>query len=570
MKAGGSEPGYGQGPGGARAEGAGAGAGGPLKPRIARLNVKILAGWPGGSPLVRDYVRGEPHLVRHFNGSFRDPASFREKAREVDLRFHRDARERALSFLSPAGPGAVEGLGRFVEEGGYFVTTGQQPGLFGGPLFALYKALSAVKLARVLEGVLDRPVLPVFWIASEDHDWPEVDHTHLLDVGNEIQAFRLPAQEGAPNRPLHRVPLAQGVEETIAAFTEALPRSDFSEAYLTLLREAFPPDATLPASFRTIMGGLLSHLPLLFVDGAHPALKEASLPVLFRELDQAEPHQALLVRATGRLETDGYHAQVPVLEGGLNLFFEGPQGRDRLYREGADFRLHRSGLRLTAQEIRDRAAGDPSLLSPNVFLRPVVESILLPTLAYVAGPGELAYYAQLRDFFDAYGVRMPVIMPRHSVTLIEAKVGKVLEKFHLAPEALVRPFHELAGEIARDEVPTAIREALGEFRGAVGRGAGALTKAVQELDPTLKGPVTSARNAAFAALDEAERKVVQAVKRQNETALEQLEKAQRHLFPLGKPQERVISPFYFLTRYGPELVDALLEAFVVDLGTHSA
>jgi bacillithiol biosynthesis cysteine-adding enzyme BshC len=514
-------------------------------------------------------VRGEPHLLRSFNGGFQDPAAFREKAREVDRRFHRDGRARALSFLAPAPPAAADALRRFVDDGGYFVTTGQQPGLLGGPLYALYKALSAVKLARVLEAMLGRPVLPVFWVASEDHDWAEVDHTHVLDVHNEVRTIRIPAQEGGLHRPLHRIRLAAGVEEGVATFIEALPRSDFGDRYLTLIREAVSPGVTLPDSFRSLLGGILSHLPLLFVDGAHPALKAASLPVLFRELEEAGPQLALLSRSTSRLEREGYHVQVPILEGGVNLFFEGPQGRERLFLDGDGFRLNRSGARLSAGEIRDRAGDDPTLLSPNVFLRPVVESTLLPTLAYVAGPGELAYYAQLSDFFEAHGVRMPVIVPRHSVTLVEAKVGKVLEKFRLSPDSLDRPYHELASEIARDEVPVAIREALGEFRGTVGRSAGTLAKAVQELDPTLKGPVTTARNAAFAALDEAERKVVQAVKRQNEIALEQLEKAQRHLFPLGKPQERVVNPFYFLARYGPELVDALLEAFTVDLELHS-
>ncbi len=519
---------------------------------------------------MRDYLRGETHLARFFNGSFLDPASFREKAREVEDRFHRDHRERALSFLSTPSGAAARGLEGFVEKGGFFVTTGQQPGLFTGPLYTLYKALSAVKLARALEGLLDRPVLPLFWIASEDHDWEEVDHAHVLDRGNEIRTLRIQPQKGSLHRPLHQIPLTTGLEETVAELIETLPSSEFSHTYFQLLRDGNPQGATLPGGFLRTLGGLLAHLPLLFVDGAHPALKEASLPVLFREMEEAEAHEALLVRVASHLETEGYPVQVPVLEGSVNLFFDGPLGRDRLYREGDGFRLNRSGARLTRGEVRERTLADPALLSPNVLLRPVVESTLFPTLAYVAGPGELAYYAQLKEFFQAHGIRMPVIVPRHSATLVEAKVGKVLEKFHLAPEALNRPFHELAGEIAREEVPPAIRHALGEIKGAIGKGAGVLAEAVKEVDPTLRGPVTAARNTAFQAFDEAERKVLQAVKRQNETALEQLEKAQQHLFPLGKPQERVVNPFYYLTRFGPGLIDALLEAFDVALGTDSA
>jgi len=165
---------------------------------------------------------------------------------------------------------------------------------------------------------------------------------------------------------------------------------------------------------------------------------------------------------------------------------------------------------------------------------------------------------------------MPIVYPRHSATLIEGKIGKVLAKFHRSPESLARPHHELAAEIAFEEVPPEVRGALGEIRGALGKGAGALTKASQEIDATLKGPVNHARNTALAAFDEAERKILQALKRQNEIALDQLEKAQRHLFPLGRPQERSLNAFYYLTRYGPELVSSLLSEFDVALGTHSA
>jgi bacillithiol biosynthesis cysteine-adding enzyme BshC len=465
---------------------------------------------------------------------------------------------------------ASEPLGRFVEEGGYLVSTGQQPGLFSGPLYSLYKALTAVRLASALEKGLGRPVLPLFWVASEDHDWAEVDHTHLVDRENEIRTIRVATPDGPPNRPLHRITLEGVLEPTLDEFLQLLPDTEFSAQYIKLVRDCYGSGNTLPEGFSSLMEGLLSQLPILFVDASDPGLKEASQPVLFRELDHAEEHEFLLSRVASHLEMDGYHVQVPILKGGVNLFLEGPEGRDRLYRDGRGFRLHRSGQNLSAEDVRTRAQHDPSLLSPNVLLRPVVENTVFPVISYVAGPGETAYYAQLKEMFEAFGIRMPVIQPRFSATLVESKIGKVLEKFHLPLEAMHRPHHELAGEIAREEVPAEVRKALGELRGAVGKGSGALLSAAREVDPTLKGPVTHARNAAFAAFDEAERKILQAVKRENEIALDQLEKAQKHLFPFGKPQERALNAFYYLSRYGPELIPALLTQFTVDLGTQSA
>jgi len=523
-----------------------------------------------GSPLFKDYIQGETHLAGFFEGDFRDPGAFQEKAREVDERFHRDARERVASLVREPSEAGKRGLDRFLAEGGYLVTTGQQPGLFTGPLYSLYKALSAVKLAEALEPVLGRPVLPLFWVASEDHDWAEADHTYLLDKENDLSVFRVPEQEGPPSRSLHRIPLDSGLEDILAQFLEHLPQTEFPPDLFKLIRESYVSGQTLSEGFSQLLEGLLADLPLLFVDGANPALKKASQPALLRELDGAEEHEALLHRVGSHLERGGYNLQVPILEGGVNLFFEGPAGRDRLYRDGAGFRLNHAGTKLTGDEIRARTAEDPSLLSPNVLLRPVVESALFPTVSYVAGPGELAYYAQLKDFFRCHGIRMPVIFPRHAATLVESKVGKVLDKFHLAVEELHRPHHELAAEIAREEIPPEVRQALGEIRGAIGKGAGALARAAQGVDPTLKGPVTNARNASYQAFDEAEKKILQAVKRENGIALGQLEKAQQNLFPAGKPQERVLNPFYYLARYGPELIPALLDEFRVALGTDPA
>jgi bacillithiol synthase len=493
-----------------------------------------------------------------------------EKAREVDQRFPRGAREHAASFLHPPSGPAAARLRRLVDEGGYFVTTGQQPGLFTGPLYSLYKAFTAIRLAGVLEPLLGRSVLALFWIASEDHDWAEADHAHVLDVKNQIHTLRVTPPAGAGQLPLHRIRLDSGIRDTVNGLLELLPESDFSPLVRDCLREAYAPGRTLPEGFHTVLAWVLRDLPILFVDAANPELKAASLPTLFREMEGAQEHEKLLARTAAGLEMAGYHVQVPILEGGVNLFLEGEKGRDRMYRDGNRFRLHRSGSLLSPDELRSRAGDDPSLLSPNVLLRPVVESTLFPTLAYVGGPGEVSYFAQLKELFQAHGIRMPIVRPRHSATLVERKVRKVLDKFGIAPDSLDRPHHELASEIARAELPEEIRRTLAEMRETLGKGAGSLARAAQEIDPTLKGPVTHARNAAFAALDEAERKILQAVKRENEVALDQIDKAQRHLFPLGRPQERVLNIFYYLIRYGPELVPAILDEFAVALGDDSA
>ena len=458
----------------------------------------------------------------------------------------------------------AERLDRWTEQGGVIVTTGQQPALFGGPLYSLYKGISAIRLAARLEGLLGRPVLPVFWVASEDHDWDEADHTYVIDTANKLVRLQV-RNPGNINRALHRIPLGDEIVDVIEQAARHLPTTDFSAPYLDQLREAYKPGATLAEGFAGVLSSLLAPLGMCFADAASPAVKELSRPLLLEELARAEPHEALLREDAAKLQSAGYSPQVAILDGAVNLFLEGPEGRERIYRNGRDFELRRSGQSVSVESVRERTESDPLALSPNVLLRPVVESTIFPVISYVAGPGETAYYAQIKRLFQAHGLMMPVIYPRHAVTVVEAKVRKKLDKFGLDLESLRRPLHEIMSDIARDEMPDDVRQALGKLKSDVALGSADLLKAVTSIDPTLKGPVTSARNTALSAFQAAERKIIQSVKRENEVASSQLEVAQRHLFPEGQPQERILAPLYYLVRYGSAFVKSLAERFTVDL-----
>jgi bacillithiol synthase len=503
---------------------------------------------------VLEYFRGDPSSID----------AFRAKADEVDGRFDVARRRRALEAVYV--PDVIDDARRdeWVERDGLMVTTGQQPGLFGGPLYSLYKAIGALKLSQGLEEALGRPVLPVFWIASDDHDWAEADHTYILDSANELRLVRV-ADPGHADRALHRIELGRELSDALTEFLEDLPKTDFSAPYIELLREAYAPGATLAGGFAAVMRALLGPLGICVTDAADPVVKAESAPVLMAELDGGASHEAALRERAAALEAAGYQLQVPILEGGVNLFLEGPAGRERLYRDGSGFVLRRSETPVSREEVESRFEADHRTLSPNVLLRPVVESHVFPTLSYVAGPGELAYFAEVSPLFDAHGIGMPIITPRPAFTVVESKIGKVLGKFGLPLEELARPHHELASEIAREELPDDIRQALADLRGTVGQGSTKLLEAAKKIDPTLKGPVNHVRNTAFHEVAEVEKKIIQSLKRESEIALAQLDKAQRHLFPGGKPQERMLSPFYYLARYGNSFIEALVDEVVVDL-----
>lgn len=526
--------------------------------------MELIVGRPSGSPVVRDYLAGEPSVRPFFPRGFASTEDFRAKAAEVDSRFDRVARERAVeAIIVPPGADAAR-LESFVERGGYMVTTGQQPALFGGPLYNVHKALTVVRLAEALESALGKPVIPLFWVASDDHDWAEANHTYLIGVDNELHRFAIDAPDPDVHPPIHRIPLGPTAEDRVEEFLQTLPVTEFSSEYFELIRGAFTSEATLSEGFHAVYQKLLGRFGIFFTDAAHPAVKRHSAETLLAELARCEEFETVLRATADALESAGYGLQVPILEGGVNLFLEGPSGRERIYRQDGGFRLRTSDTQLSADEVRSRQAEDPSVLSPNVLLRPVIESMIFPTLSYVGGPGEMAYFAQLSDYFRAHGLEMPIAYPRFGVTPVETKIRKVLQKFGLDVDALNRPFHEVAGDIAREEVPADVKKALRGLRGAIGKGVGELQQAVTPIDPTLKGTVQHVRSQAFAAIDDLEKKILHAVKRENEIALSQLEKAQVHLFPNGTPAERVQNPLYFLTRYGGAVLDSLYERFQVN------
>jgi bacillithiol biosynthesis cysteine-adding enzyme BshC len=528
------------------------------------VNLDIKVRTVGGNRLIDDYVAGESALASFFPGHPLDPSAYRRKAREVRERFTSDRLAAMAGAVRVHGDDAARKLERIAAGDGFFVTTGQQPGLFGGPLYTIHKALTAAVLARRLEALLEAPVLPVFWLASDDHDWAEANHVHVLDTANDLHLLRLTG-EAEPHRSMGLRPLDGAAEEALDELAQVLPPSDFTPTLLERLRAAYAGGSVADAFART-MADLMSGIALGFVDAQDPVLRDLARPILRRELESTVEHGAALRRQTERLEAAGYEAQVPILPDASNVFHEDDAGRERLLREDGRWTLRASRQTLSEEELWARFEDAPERFSANVVLRPVVESAVFPTLAYVGGPGEVRYLAQTGCLFEAHGVGMPVVFPRLGVTLVEGKVAKVLEKFGLSEsDFLGRPVHEVIAGVVRDDVPEDVQAAVGELRQAMQERYQALFDAAKAIDPTLKGPIFTARNEGFRAVSDVEKKIRQHVKLREETELEQIEKAAHNLVPLGKPQERVLNVHQYLARYGDALIPAIQEQMEIRL-----
>ena len=524
-----------------------------------------LLGRPlGGSRLVREYLGGAGAAGGYYRGSPFRAESYRRKANELDRARGTGTLAIAAEIVWPTGPRGEDALRRVIAEEGYFVTTGQQPGLLGGPLYSLYKALTAVRLAEDLEKVLVRPVMPLFWVASDDHDWTEANHTHIVDESNELVRLSLgPPPPGRP-RPLGRMQLGGAVVEVLDRLARSFPRNDFHARYMARLRDIFRPEATMTSAFTDLMAELLRDTPLGLVDAGHPRLKEACKPVFLAEAEDPDASESVLRETSEALGADGYDVQAPLVPGATLLFVELHGGRERLRRSGSGFALGRTGESFSRGQVLDMIEGNPKSVSPNVLLRPVVESVLFPTLAYVGGPAELAYFGQLDGLFRRHGVGMPVVTPRGSLLVVETRVAKVLEKLAVEPDE-VRDGDALLTRFARDQLPEAVKDGVTRWRSALEALGGELAAATDAVDPVLRGAVTRARNAGLAALGILEKKIARAARRRNDVTRARIHKARVNLWPAGKPQDRVLGPLQYLMRHGPGFLSAALAAIRVPL-----
>jgi len=416
------------------------------------------------------------------------------------------------------------------------VTTGQQPVLFTGPLYTVYKALSAIALAQRLERERGVTVVPVFWVAGDDHDFAEANHATVLGRDGELVkiVLRERAHE-APQLPLFREVLGTDIRAALAALDAALPDSECKPEVRQLLEACYRSDVSLADASAEALSQLLGARGSgLAVFRAHDRnAKRAAAPWILKALDETLPDGLTPVMVEGRL------------------------GRDRVRKDGNAFVLRRSGERLTRSELETIAAKTPEKLSPNVLLRPAIEAALFPTLAYVGGPGEMEYLPEAAPLFSSLGVAPQAHVPRWSGVIIEARVDKILSKHGLTLADFDSQPGTLETRIAKAELPPELADSLNALRADVESRFARISGEVQQLDPTLERTVQAARNAALAGTNEIEKKLVASLKRRQGTLVSQLVRARAALMPDGKPQERVLTIMSFLARYGGSLLDQI-------------
>ncbi len=522
---------------------------------------------PGTSKLFNDYCNNSPEAKKYFIGHFSDLLAYETHIQFLEQRKYFRAETAAVlerqNAIYGSGPAAMAHIASLRERNTFTVVTGQQVGLFLGPLYTVYKALTAVHLAGWLKDQFpSHNFIPLFWLETEDHDLEEANEAGFLTKTNDYTLIR----NGEPNpeeknlHPVGALRLGETIGATIESLQELLQRSDFTADMLATVGKYYSAGETYGTAFPKLFNGLFGDTGLVFVDPSDAALKQFLSPVLLREIETFPVTSEEVISRSAELE-DHYHAQVKPRA--INLFFSHNDKRHPIEPAEYDFFLRGSRKRLSREELISSAEQHPELFSANVLLRPIFQDYLFPTAAYVAGPSEIAYFAQLGPVYDHFQIPMPIIFPRASITVVERKAAAVLEKYNLPYVSMFGQEDDILRDIfsqSADEV-----SALDEFDGIRRRledSLSSLYEFARGIDQNLKGPAEATIANIRKSLSNFEEKLFQAKKQQDEVTRRQIRKLLIHLCPEGKPQERMVNLLSFYNKYGERFLQGIDEMCV--------
>jgi bacillithiol biosynthesis cysteine-adding enzyme BshC len=517
---------------------------------------------PNISPLFADYLNHFEKLEEFYAVDYRGFDALLAQAERVAQREY--PRTDLVQILARqnrrwrAGAAVERQLATLAQKSSVAVVTGQQVGIFGGPLFTLYKALTCLKLAENLRARTGGNVVPIFWLAADDDDVAEVNRLTVMSRDNDLVPFTC-VFDTDERRPVSEVHLTENIENCHRAFSQAIPDTEFKSEILQALRQAYFAGESLPDAFARWLLHLLGDFGLVVVNPADAELKRLAEPLFEREIGGNSPSTQAALRATAKLAAAGYSPQVSLRPDRLNLFYVQTH-RYTLERRNGGFASTDGELQFSRAGLLHHLRDHPEHFTPNVILRPLMQDFLLPNVAYVAGPAEIAYFAQLRGVYEAFEIPMPAVLPRQSVTLVEKKIARVLEKYGLhLQDFWGGSAEELIGRVVKREAAEELFIPVSSARDELSRRLAELKARATAIDPTLAGFIDKEQGRIFHQLEIIEKKLLQAVKRQNEILTQQITKAAHALYPNHHLQERELSFVPFLCKYGRGFVHGLHE-----------
>ena len=508
---------------------------------------------PHTSALFADVLYHPDRVTSFYRHPFREFEDFEKSA--AAIRFSSEQRAALAAALREHNPEG-RSLEMLARPETVAVVTGQQVGLFLGPCYTLYKVLHAVKLAEWLTS-RGLPAVPVFWLATEDHDFAEVNHAWVFDSIH--TPIKLEMQRTAKAQPVGDVALAN---PPVREFRAALHGMPFGEEVADLVEETYRAGNTMGGAFSELLRRLLARFDVLHVDPMLPAFRRLAAPALRKAVEHGPELTARVLERNQALAAAGYHAQVH-MEDHTSLFFLLENGkRLTLRRAGDEYVLN--GRRFTREEL----AGQAASLSPNALLRPVVQDSMLPTVAYIGGPAEVAYLAQSAALYEGILGRMPLAIPRTGFTILDHRSEKLMTRYGLSLPDFFHGSEALRERVAARLAPPTLTAAVGRTSEGVHAALDHLRRELASFDPTLAVALDRSGRKIQHQLDKIARKAGREALRRDARAAQDSASLYGLLYPERHLQERLYSILPFLAKHGLELVDHVYESIQLDCVDH--
>ncbi len=436
------------------------------------------------------------------------------------------------------------------------VVSGQQVGLLLNPLYTLYKALTAIKLAEELKERFKWRVVPIFWMEADDHDLSEINYLNLIDSQNRPVRLALegPIREG--KRSVGELHLGEHIEMLLERLNALVPDSEFKPKLWKKMVSSYQPEETFSSSFARLMTSLFQGYGLVIVDPSDERLKALARPLFTKVIDNFAEFTNILANRNRELLQAGYPLQIdlPDLPHNTCLFIKIEGEKYSLLKNNGGFTPRGRKETYSQEELLLLLEKSPEQFVPNVVLRPLFQDSLLPTIAYVAGPSEVAYFAQLQPLYPFFELPMPVIFPRSSFTVVEQKVKKVLDRFGLSFSHLLAGRAQVLEKIMPPAEVNLQEDPFPAINQKIGDIVNELRTHLQQTDPTLVGALEKSWQKISYQLNHLAGRYRRALIQRHKTLLHQIEKIFNNLFPNDKLQERTINPFYYLFRYGEAFI----------------
>ncbi|MFT8323033.1 MAG: bacillithiol biosynthesis cysteine-adding enzyme BshC [Bacillus sp. (in: firmicutes)] len=529
-----------------------------------------------GSSFVLDYIEQTKGIREFFHYSFRDQVSYEERVKELNTR--QFMRQEVADYIEkymekfPSSQKVQESIAKLRKEDSVVVIGGQQAGILTGPLYSIHKVISIILLAKEKEQQLGIPVVPVFWIAGEDHDYLEVNH--LFAPGKEkmvkvVYPQKVIEKKMASDIQLDKTVCLEWVEEIIENYGE----TEFSQRLLIFLKEAIAQSTTFVDLFSYITMELFREYGLLLVDSGDKDLRLLEKEIFLKQLDYAENLADSVAEQQSLVHNAGYPLVIEMSENAANLFYYDEAIQERVllqYDAEQQLFIGKDGtVQFSKEQLKEIASEFPYKLSNNVVTRPITQDLLFPTLAFIGGPGEIAYWAELKKAFECIGIKMPPIVPRLNITLLERCVEADIKELELTiPDIILSGTTEKCEQFLHSVANEKIDGILSQLKEDVQKNylqlEEELLKDSKGLLPLLK------KNEGFLLkqLNFMGMKVEESVKQKHEVIVNKFNRIERNMKPAGSPQERVWNITYFLNKYGMDFLEDIMKLPMEFDGTH--